>query len=85
MSRLVDMARSMNLRLARGAEALLERFDKHGISDIIRIDRQNVFKKRFGFFQPISGVWPGAIGGGASNERSSCIMLKSRSILGFAK
>lgn len=40
----------MNLKLARGTDALLERFDKHGISDIIQIDRQNTCKKRFGFF-----------------------------------
>ncbi|WP_407364601.1 suppressor of fused domain protein (plasmid) [Pseudomonas luteola] len=40
----------MNLKLARGTDALLERFDKYGISDIIQIDRQNTCKKRFGFF-----------------------------------
>jgi hypothetical protein len=40
----------MNLKLARGTDALLERFDKHGISDIIQIGRQNTCKKRFGFF-----------------------------------
>ncbi|SPZ05095.1 Suppressor of fused protein (SUFU) [Pseudomonas luteola] len=40
----------MNLKLARGTDALLERFDKHGISDIIQTNRRNVCKKRFGFF-----------------------------------
>lgn len=40
----------MNLKLRKGSEALLDRFDKHGITDIIYENRKNAGKKRFGFF-----------------------------------
>jgi hypothetical protein len=40
----------MNLKLNRGSDLLLEKFDKHGINDIINPDRKNVAKKRLGIF-----------------------------------
>lgn len=40
----------MNLKLRKGSEALLDRFDKHGITDLILENRKNAAKKRFGFF-----------------------------------
>ena len=40
----------MNLKLNKGSDLLLDRFDKYGISDLIIIDRKNVAKKRFGIF-----------------------------------
>lgn len=40
----------MNLKLRNGSSVLLERFDKHGISDIIDIERKNVAKKFLGIF-----------------------------------
>lgn len=40
----------MNLKLAKGSDALLEKFDKHGISDIIDIKRKNVAKKWLSLF-----------------------------------
>lgn len=40
----------MNLKLRKGSEALLDRFDKHGITDLILENRKNTAKKRFGFF-----------------------------------
>jgi hypothetical protein len=40
----------MNLKLRKGTDALLEKFDKHGISDLILPMRRNVAKKRFGIF-----------------------------------
>lgn len=40
----------MNLKLNKGSDLLLDKFDKHGISDIIITDRKNVAKKRFGIF-----------------------------------
>ncbi len=43
-------AEEMNLKLARGADLLLEKFDKHGVSDLIITDRKNVAKRRFGIF-----------------------------------
>ncbi|QYK06874.1 suppressor of fused domain protein [Shewanella zhangzhouensis] len=40
----------MKLKLNKGSDLLLDKFDKHGISDIIVTDRKNVAKKRFGLF-----------------------------------
>ena len=40
----------MNLKLARGSDLLLEKFDKYEVSDIIDVNRRNVAKKRFGLF-----------------------------------
>jgi hypothetical protein len=40
----------MNLKLNRGSDLLLEKFDKHGINDSIITDRKNVAKKHFGIF-----------------------------------
>ena len=40
-----------NLKLKKGVEALFEGFEKHGVSDIIRVDRPNTAKKKwFGLF-----------------------------------
>ncbi|MQX53473.1 suppressor of fused domain protein [Alcanivorax sediminis] len=40
----------MNLKLRKGTDSLLDRFDKYAISDLIEIDRRNIAKKRFGIF-----------------------------------
>lgn len=40
----------MNLKLNKGTEVLLDKFDNYGINDIVDIDRRNVAKKRFGLF-----------------------------------
>lgn len=40
----------MALKLRKGTDALLDKFDKHGISDIVDLSRRNVAKKRFGLF-----------------------------------
>lgn len=40
----------MNLKLRKGSEALLDRFDRHGITDLILENRKNAARKRFGFF-----------------------------------
>lgn len=40
----------MDLKLRKGADEILKKFDKHGINDIIYIDRRNVGKRRFGIF-----------------------------------
>lgn len=40
----------MNLKLNKGTDPLLDKFDKYGISDLITADRKNVVKKRFGIF-----------------------------------
>jgi hypothetical protein len=40
----------MDLKLRKGTDALLERFDKHGIDDTIDPRRINTARKRFGFF-----------------------------------
>lgn len=40
----------MDFKLDKGADLLLDKFDKHGISDIIDTKRKNVVKKRFGIF-----------------------------------
>ncbi|MCP3866914.1 MAG: suppressor of fused domain protein [Gammaproteobacteria bacterium] len=40
----------MNLKLAKGSEVLLDRFDRYEIDDVIDVDRRNVGKKRFGLF-----------------------------------
>jgi len=40
----------MDLKLQKGSDELLERFEKYGISDIVDIKRRNVAKKRFGIF-----------------------------------
>lgn len=43
-------AEEMNHKLTKGTESLLDRFDKHGILDLVDPNRKNVCKKRFGFF-----------------------------------
>jgi hypothetical protein len=40
----------MNLKLNKGSDPLLDKFDRYGISDLIITDRKNVAKKRFGIF-----------------------------------
>lgn len=40
----------MDMKLRNGTEKLLDKFDKHGVSDIIELNRKNVAKKRFGLF-----------------------------------
>ena len=40
----------MDLKLKKGSDELLNRFDKHGIDDIIDINRKNVAKKFLGIF-----------------------------------
>ncbi len=40
----------MDLKLNKGTDLLLDKFDSHGINDIVVIDRDNVAKKRFGIF-----------------------------------
>ena len=40
----------MNLKLAKGSDLLLDKFDDNDIPEIININRKNVAKKRFGFF-----------------------------------
>lgn len=40
----------MELKLRKGTDALLERFDRRGIDDTIDARRVNTAKKRFGFF-----------------------------------
>ena len=40
----------MNLKLRNGTDALLDKFDKYDINDIVDISRKNVAKKRFGVF-----------------------------------
>lgn len=40
----------MDLKLRKGSQALLERLDAKGITDIVDIDRIDVARKRFGFF-----------------------------------
>lgn len=42
----------VQLKLAKGVEALFEGFDKHGISDIVDVDRPNTAKRKkiFGLF-----------------------------------
>ncbi|MBL8877904.1 MAG: suppressor of fused domain protein [Phycisphaerales bacterium] len=43
-------AEEMSHKLKHGAETLLPRFRKHGITDLVDVDRPNVCKKRFLFF-----------------------------------
>jgi len=40
----------MDLKLRKGTDALLERFDKQGVDDTIDPRRINTARKRFGFF-----------------------------------
>ncbi|MCB1582220.1 MAG: suppressor of fused domain protein [Xanthomonadales bacterium] len=40
----------MNYKLDKGSDALLDKFDKHGVSDVVDIKRKNIAKKRFGLF-----------------------------------
>jgi hypothetical protein len=40
----------MDLKLRKGTDALLEKFDKQGVTDIVDLNRKNVAKKRFGLF-----------------------------------
>lgn len=43
-------AEEMNRKLQHGVESLIPRFAKHGIDDIIRVDRPNVCRRRFRIF-----------------------------------
>ena len=43
-------AEEMNHKLSHGAESLLPRFEKHGVSDVIDLNRKNVCAKRFGLW-----------------------------------
>ncbi len=43
-------AEEMDLKLRQGTDALLEGFERHGVSDIVHPRRKNVAKKRFGLF-----------------------------------
>jgi hypothetical protein len=40
----------MDFKLARGREALWERFARHGVTELIDVGRPNVCRKRFGIF-----------------------------------
>ncbi len=40
----------MNYKLRKGAEALVDRFEKYQIDDRVQLKRRNVAKKRFGIF-----------------------------------
>ncbi|MDN3641040.1 suppressor of fused domain protein [Simiduia curdlanivorans] len=40
----------MELKLSKGSDLLLDKFDQHRINDLIRVDRKNVAKKRYGLF-----------------------------------
>ncbi len=40
----------MNLKLRKGSDELLEKFDKYNINDIVELNRKNVGKKLFGLF-----------------------------------
>ena len=40
----------MDLKLRKGADALLDKFDAKGINDLVEVDRNNVARKRFGLF-----------------------------------
>lgn len=42
--------REMNLKLRSGLDALLERFDKHGVSDIVNLDRKDTAARKFGLW-----------------------------------
>jgi len=43
-------AEEMDYKLKKGTDALLEKFDKYNISEIIDVNRKNTCKKKFGFF-----------------------------------
>jgi hypothetical protein len=43
-------AEEMNHKLKHGAESLLPRFEKHGVTDVIDVNRKNVCAKRFGLW-----------------------------------
>lgn len=40
----------IDLKLHKGSDALLDRFDRHNIGEVIDIGRKNVARKRFGLF-----------------------------------
>ena len=40
----------VDLKLKKGSDALVEGFMKHQVSEIVELGRNNVAKKRFGFF-----------------------------------
>jgi len=42
----------VNRKMKKGVESLFDGFDKHGLTDIVQIDRENTAKrkKRFGLF-----------------------------------
>ncbi len=42
--------REMNLKLRSGLDALLERFDKHGVSDVVDPNRKDTAARRFGLW-----------------------------------
>jgi len=43
-------ASEMNLKLRSGLDALLKRFDKHGVSDIVDLSRKDAAARRFGLW-----------------------------------
>jgi hypothetical protein len=43
-------AEEVDLKLKKGADALLERFQKNGVTELIKVNRKNVGKKLFGLF-----------------------------------
>lgn len=43
-------AEEMNHKIKYGMETLFPRFEKHGVTDLIDVNRPNVCKKRFGIF-----------------------------------
>jgi hypothetical protein len=43
-------AEETNFKLKRGADALVERFEREEISQVIDLSRKNVCRKRFGIF-----------------------------------
>ena len=43
-------AEEMDYKLKKGTEALLDKFDKYNISEVVDINRKNTCKKKFGLF-----------------------------------
>lgn len=39
-----------NLKLKKGTDVLMDKFDKYSINDLVDVNRKNVAKKKFGFF-----------------------------------
>lgn len=40
----------VTLKLRKGVEALYDKFDQHGVNDIVDVNRKNTARKRFGLF-----------------------------------